>query len=567
MTPSFKSLSSLTRSDLKALTGLTLPDDQFIQGLPCDPVSENSARHVEKAYYSHVTPATAPKPQLIAYTDEVAELLQLRSAFCDSDEFVELLSGNRSLPNLSPYATRYGGHQFGHWAGQLGDGRAINLGDVMGCEGQPLAIQLKGAGPTPYARRGDGFAVLRSSIREFLCSEAMHHLGIPTTRALSLIKTGRTVVRDMFYDGHPKAEQGAVVCRVAPSFIRFGHFQILAANREFTLMRQLLDKCLTWYPFNATFNATINAVQARAYDSHDYIEWFTQLCRVTAELMVKWMSVGFVHGVMNTDNMSIHGITIDYGPYGWLDQYDPQRTPNTTDAEMGRYAYQHQPSIAQWNLAQLANALYPIVQDADALNDALNHYTALFEQGWQAICEKKLGLSSTVASHSEGYSESYSEGYSVEWLQSLWGLLDDTAMDMTLFFRQLSQVSRVSECATALLQPLLKACYQPERLIGLKKDRLVDWLRTYLSYLPSDKAQDEARKSAMNAVNPKYILRNYMVQSAIEEAEQGSFDQIDSFLKLIRKPYDEQPEYQHFYQKRPEWARNKPGCSALSCSS
>ncbi|MFP5491633.1 MAG: protein adenylyltransferase SelO family protein, partial [Bacteriovoracia bacterium] len=289
----------------------------------------------EKAYtLTPPTPVRAPK--LLAWSNDVAAELEM----VPTDDVIRTLAGNQLLPGMKPIATRYGGHQFGHWAGQLGDGRAILLGEKNGLE-----IQLKGAGVTPYSRRGDGRAVLRSSVREYLCSEAMHFLGIPTTRALSLVGTGEEVLRDMFYDGNSAMEPGAIVTRVAPSFIRFGHFQIHTAHNEIDELKKLIDYTLSFYP------------------GHTLESFFQELCERTAKLMVEWMRVGFVHGVMNTDNMSILGLTIDYGPYGWLDIYDPNWTPNTTDNQHRRYRFSQQPGIALWNLNRLAEALSPVSTD------------------------------------------------------------------------------------------------------------------------------------------------------------------------------------------------------------
>ncbi|MBG3852707.1 YdiU family protein, partial [Xanthomonas hortorum pv. carotae] len=229
---------------------------------------------------------------------------------------------------MQPWAVNYGGHQFGHWAGQLGDGRAISLGEAIGVDGGRYELQLKGAGPTPYSRGADGRAVLRSSIREFLCSEAMHHLGVPTTRALSLVTTGDAVVRDMFYDGRPQREPGAIVCRVAPSFIRFGNFELPSARGDSALLRQWAD-----------FTIARDFPELKGAGENLYAAWFAQVCERTAVMVAHWMRVGFVHGVMNTDNMSILGLTIDYGPYGWVDDYDPDWTPNTTDAQGRRYRF------------------------------------------------------------------------------------------------------------------------------------------------------------------------------------------------------------------------------------
>ena len=331
-------------------------DNRFTRELPADPETGNARRQVTRACYSRVQPAQVAQPRLIAYAWEVAEELGLSRTFCESDDFPHIFSGNRVLDDMDPYAMCYGGHQFGNWAGQLGDGRAINLGELIGPTGKRWVVQLKGAGLTPYSRSADGLAVLRSSIREFLCSEAMHHLGVPTTRALSLVSTGEHVVRDMFYDGNPKPEPGAVVCRVAPSFVRFGNFQIFAARGEIDVLQQLLD-----YTIRTDFPHLGEPSRAT------YLAWFEEVCRTTARMVVHWLRVGFVHGVMNTDNMSILGLTIDYGPYGWLEDYDSNWTPNTTDAASHRYAFGKQPQIAHWNLVQLANALYPLIEQTEPL--------------------------------------------------------------------------------------------------------------------------------------------------------------------------------------------------------
>ncbi len=259
-------------------------DNRFVDELPADPLTDNHRRQVGGACYSRVMPTRVAAPRLVAYSREVAELLDLDEASCLSSEFAEIFVGNRVLAGMDPFAMCYGGHQFGSWAGQLGDGRAINLGEVINRQARRWVLQLKGAGPTPYSRRADGLAVLRSSIREFLCSEAMFHLGIPTTRALSVIATGEPVERDMFYDGHPKDEPGAVVCRVSPSFLRFGNFEILAARGETALLRRLVD-----YTIRTDFPHLGPPSPAT------YIRWFAEICRTTATMIVHWMRVGFVH--------------------------------------------------------------------------------------------------------------------------------------------------------------------------------------------------------------------------------------------------------------------------------
>jgi uncharacterized protein YdiU (UPF0061 family) len=287
-------------------------DNSFLRQLPGDPDTRIFPRQVQAAAWSAVDPSPVEAPRLLAHSREIAAELGFSELDIASPDFARVFSGNALLPGMQPFATNYGGHQFGHWAGQLGDGRAISLGEVVLAGGDRRELQLKGAGPTPYSRSADGRAVLRSSIREFLCSEAMHHLGIRTTRALSLVATGDDVVRDMFYDGHARPEPGAVVCRVAPSFLRFGHFELPARRGDVALLRQLADFCIT-----RDFPHITSTGDGK------YADWFGEVCERTARLVAEWMRVGFVHGVLNTDNMSIIGLTIDYGPYGSIQPYGP----------------------------------------------------------------------------------------------------------------------------------------------------------------------------------------------------------------------------------------------------
>ncbi|MBA2497494.1 MAG: YdiU family protein, partial [Acidimicrobiia bacterium] len=318
-------------------------DNRFTAALPADPETANHVRQVHAAAYSRVTPTPVPAPAVLAWSPEVADLLRLDPAAATIPDTALVLGGNRVPAGADPFAACYGGHQFGSWAGQLGDGRAIALGEVIDRDGGHQTLQLKGSGPTPYSRRADGRAVLRSSVREFLCSEAMHHLGIPTTRALSLVATGGQVVRDVMYDGHPRPEPGAVVCRVAPSFTRFGTFELPAARGDLDLLRALVAHTV------ATDFGHLVESGRDPLDTAVVGEWFAEVCDRTADVVVDWMRVGFVHGVLNTDNMSILGLTIDYGPYGWLEGFDPGWTPNTTDAATRRYCYGAQPQVAQWN--------------------------------------------------------------------------------------------------------------------------------------------------------------------------------------------------------------------------
>lgn len=536
-------------------------DNQLVQQLPAEPEGQHYRRQVSGAVYSFVQPTPVQAPQLVAYAQEVANLIDLSANVCRSEEFLQTFAGNQLLAGMQPHACCYGGHQFGNWAGQLGDGRAINLGEVRNQHGEHWTLQLKGAGPTPYSRTADGLAVLRSSVREFLCSEAMFHLGVPTTRALSLILTGEQVRRDMFYDGNPQLEPGAVVCRVAPSFTRFGNFELFSARGEIELLQQLVDFTIrTDFPHLGEPSPEV------------YISWLKEVCARTAQMIAHWMRVGFVHGVMNTDNMSILGLTIDYGPYGWLEGFDLDWTPNTTDAQGRRYRFGNQPKIALWNLAQLANALYPLVHAVEPLQDAIDAFRGEYERCWQRDMANKLGF--------------------VEFMEGDQQLVDDLHValqsaetDMTIFYRLLANFDvqphlfeeersgderSKDECSTAeQLEFLAAAFYEP--LTAAQQTVYGDWLRRYRTRLLQDQVHQGRdpvqRRAQMNAANPKYVLRNYLAQQAIDKATDGDFSEVEKLLEVLRQPYAEQPEHEHYFAKRPEWARSKAGCSMLSCSS
>lgn len=519
-------------------------DNRFVRELPGDPESANFRRQVSGACFSRVLPTPVSAPRMVAVSPDAAALLDLKETDWQNDRFTKIFTGNEQLAGMAPFAMCYGGHQFGNWAGQLGDGRAINLGEVVNRAGQRWVLQLKGAGPTPYSRTADGLAVLRSSIREFLCSEAMHYLGIPTTRALSLTLTGEPVERDMFYDGHPKAEPGAVVCRLSPSFIRFGNFEILAALEDISLLKRLAD-----YTIQTDFPEMDLSGKDR------YIRWFREICNRTRTLVLHWMRVGFVHGVMNTDNMSILGLTIDYGPYGWLEGYDPAWTPNTTDAAGRRYCFQHQGQIALWNLAQLANALYPLINDAEPLKDALSEFSGAFQTGWQTMMAKKLGLAE------------FAPDTDADLVKNLFTLLRKTETDYTIFFRGLARLDAPGS-PDAIPGCLADAYYRPDQ--ANQADYLAHlhaWLAAYLKRRDLDNLPPGERVRRMNRENPKYVLRNYLAQMAIDKAEAGDYTLITESLDVMRTPYDHQPGKDRFAEKRPEWARNRPGCSMLSCSS
>ncbi len=519
-------------------------DNCYIRDLPGDPETGNFIRQVRGALYSEVLSKPAKAPKLVAYSKEMAEMLGFSEDYCQSDEFLQVFAGNQLLNGMEPFAMCYGGHQFGVWAGQLGDGRVVNLGDAINSTGERWALQLKGAGLTPYSRHADGLAVLRSSIREFLCSEAMYHLRVPTTRALSVAVTGESVIRDMFYNGNPQAEQGAIVCRTAPSFIRFGHFQICAAQGDLAMLKRLIDHVIrTYCPHLGEPSPAV------------YRLWFEEVCTRTARLMVEWERVGFVHGVMNTDNMSILGLTIDYGPYGWLEAYDPHWTPNTTDAEEKRYRFSNQPACAYWNLVQLANALYPLYKDTEPLQIGLTKFVDCYESGRQIMLTHKLGLINYLPEIDKALHE------------DLFGLLSKVETDMTIFFRLLAEINLEDIEPEKNINALSSAYYQETSLSRDYVMQLNQWLMRYSARAKIEEISVEDRKNRMNRVNPKYLLRNYLAQLAIDKAEHGDFTLVQELLELLRKPYDEQPANQHFAVKRPDWARNRSGCSMLSCSS
>lgn len=523
-------------------------DNSFTRELPGDPETANYRRQVTNAHYSRVRPAKVSAPTLLSFSEETAELLDLSVNTCTSSRFNDVFSGNALLQGMDPYAMCYGGHQFGKWAGQLGDGRAINLGEIINKRNERWVLQLKGAGTTPYSRNADGLAVLRSSLREYVCSESMFHLGVPTTRALSLIVTGDPVERDMFYDGHPQEEPGAIVCRVAPSFIRFGNFEIHSARGELEALKRLVDY---------TIKTSFPHLGEPATDT--YIRLFEEVCTSTLDMVIHWMRVGFVHGVMNTDNMSILGQTIDYGPYGWLEGYDPDWTPNTTDRMGRRYCFGNQPKIAQWNLSQLANALYPLVNDAAPFEKALQRYSINFKKQYLAMTGAKLGIRE-VAEHTDQ-----------PLFDELYTLLQLTETDMTIFFRDLAAFDRQKMATGKAFEPtalpFYNAYYNPTQINDDYWQRLQKWLQMYAKRLQNEGMPSSERHERMNRVNPKYVLRNYLAQLAIDAAEQGDGSLVTELLDVMRQPYKDQPDKEQYAQKRPEWARNRPGCSMLSCSS
>jgi len=508
----------------------------FTDQLPADPNLENTRREVLEAVYSFVRPIKTSNPTLLHVSDEMQHTLDFSNEDIQSREFLEFVTGNSVLKNSKPFAMCYAGHQFGNWAGQLGDGRAINLGEI-----KDWAVQLKGSGPTPYSRTADGLAVLRSSVREYLCSEAMHHLGVPSTRALSLSLTGDKVLRDVMYNGNPAHEKGAIVSRVAKSFLRFGNFEIFSSRNDIKNLKILTD-----YTIKSHFS------HLGKPSKEVYLLFFQEITNKTLEMIIHWQRVGFVHGVMNTDNMSILGLTIDYGPYGWLEGFDFGWTPNTTDKQHKRYRYGNQPTIGLWNLYQLANALYPLIEEAAPLEKILEGYKSNFEKKSQNMMRAKLGLTSDKETD-------------INIIQSLENNLQATETDMTIFFRTLSSFKKEQpEKGVELIQD---AFYTPDTIKGNVLNNWKQWFADYAKRLEDETTSAEERQQQMNKVNPKYVLRNYMAQLAIDKADKGDTSLLEEMYLLLKEPYSEQPKFEHWFAKRPEWARHKVGCSMLSCSS
>jgi uncharacterized protein YdiU (UPF0061 family) len=510
----------------------------FTSELPADKILKNSIRQVEEAVFSYVNPKSTKAPKVIHTSSEMATELGISEEEIQSDFFTNVVTGNEVYPNTKPYAMCYGGHQFGNWAGQLGDGRAINLFEIEHNH-KNWKVQLKGAGETPYSRTADGLAVLRSSIREYLCAEAMFHLGVPTTRSLSLSLSGDEVLRDVMYNGNPAYEKGAIVSRISPSFLRFGNYQIFAARNDVKNLKILVD-----------YTIKHHYAYLGEPSKETYINFFAEVTQKTLEMIIHWQRVGFVHGVMNTDNMSILGLTIDYGPYGWLEGFDFGWTPNTTDRQHKRYRYGNQPNIGLWNLFQLANALYPLIEEATPLENILNEYKTNYETLSTTMMKSKLGL----------FEEDKNDPDLIIALEENLHLVET---DMTIFFRNLSNFSN----ADNYFSKIKDALYNLENLSDNVKKQWNSWFKKYEKRLQAEKLLQAERKEKMDAKNPKYVLRNYMAQLAIDAADKGDYSLIDELFNLLKKPYDEQPQNEKWFAKRPEWARNKVGCSMLSCSS
>jgi uncharacterized protein YdiU (UPF0061 family) len=507
----------------------------FTETFPGDNSGSTKPRQTPGKLYSLTLPSPVAKPTLIGWSSLLAAKLNIENP---DEQDVAMLAGNAVNPTMSPYAACYAGHQFGNWAGQLGDGRAITLGEWETADAQTWELQLKGAGPTAYSRRADGRAVLRSSVREFLMSEAMHHLGIPTTRALSLVGTGDKIVRDMFYNGNPQYEAGAIVARMAPSFLRFGNFEMLAARQELEHLQKLAD----W---------TIAKFFPEIQGEDKILQWLSEVVERTATMIVEWMRVGFVHGVMNTDNMSILGLTIDYGPFSFIDNYDPDFTPNTTDLPGKRYAFAKQASVAYWNLGCLANAIAPLVKEKDKLIAVIEAYEEIYWTKYSRMMANKLGFDEVLP-------------HDANIIQELETMMGTVQPDMTIFYQLLIELPTNLATMEAVLSHFMPCFYQQE-LTEAEKSAFYSFILTYQERIKINTSTEQERIAGMQKANPRFILRNYLLHMAITDLEKGDDRLFKELQSAIENPYSNKAD--QFFQIRPVWASEQAGCSMLSCSS
>lgn len=479
---------------------------------------DNSFARLPGAFHEVVDPTPLGNPYLVAFNPDAAGLIDLDPAVAADRETPVYLSGGRRLPGSEPVAMLYAGHQFGVWVPQLGDGRAILLGEVVSERGERWDLQLKGAGKTRFSRMGDGRAVLRSTIREYLGSEAMHGLGIPTTRALAICGSDDPVYREV-------PETAATLIRMAPTHVRFGTFQIFASRGATDRVRELAD-----YTIGIT-----DQDLSTAPDRH--LRWLERTVERTADLMAAWMAVGFAHGVMNTDNMSVAGLTLDYGPFGFIDEYDPGYICNHTDHE-GRYAFDRQPAVGLWNLARFAESLLELIPFEEA-NAALGGYPSRFEAAFARAIRAKLGFREPRDDDAGLVSEMFS-------------LMTANRIDYTRWFRALAEVP-----AGATIAP------EPLRTMARDLARLDAWVARYAARLGSEEGTDVERAARMNRVNPRFVLRNHLAQTAIERAQGKDFTEIERLRLLLRAPFDEHPGLERYADPAPAWARDL----VISCSS
>jgi serine/tyrosine/threonine adenylyltransferase len=480
---------------------------------------DNTYSRLPQAFYAKLNPTPfSSAPYLVSFNPATAALLDLNPEEAARPEFARVFGGSMLVPGMEPLAMLYSGHQFGVYVPQLGDGRAILLGEVKNDRGERWDLHLKGAGLTPFSREGDGRAVLRSTIREYLCSEAMHGLGIPTTRALCIVGSDHQVYRE-------QVETGAMLVRMAPSHVRFGSFEILYYRKQHELLKVLADYVIAIH------------FPHLAEGTDKYARFFSEVVERTARLIAQWQAVGWAHGVMNTDNMSIHGITLDYGPFGFIDDYDPGFICNHSDHN-GRYAFNQQPYIGLWNLSCLAQALLPLAPKED-LKAALDRYTSICEGRYMELMRAKFGLIETKE-----------EDASL--IQDLLALMQLHHVDYTNFFR-----------ALGLFQTGAESLNEPLRDFFLDRGAFDQWARRYKDRLRQEGSRDEDRMVHMNRVNPKYVLRNYLAQTAIEKAQKKDFSEIDRLLILLQNPYSDQPDMEAYAVPPPNWGKHL----SVSCSS
>lgn len=479
---------------------------------------DNSYLRLPSDWYRKTEITPLKQPHLISFNPQVAVRLGLDPCLISPDRLARICNGTEHWPGTEPIAMKYTGHQFGVYNPDLGDGRGLLLGEVLAPDGERLDLHLKGAGKTAFSRFGDGRAVLRSSIREYLASEAMSGLGIPTTRALCLIGSEEYTLRNGM-------EPCAMLLRVTPCHIRFGHFEYFYYTRRHDDLATLAQYCIDrYYPH---LNASPRPVAAM----------FAEVVRRSAELVALWQAYGFVHGVLNTDNMSILGETFDYGPFTFMDRYEPDHVANKND-HAGRYAFANQPSIVLWNLAALAQALLPLV-DKSLLEKELDAYEALYRRARMKRMRARLGL----------LSEQQQDAELVDEMEALWV---SQRMDHNRFLRLLSEWRSDDDQS---LQPLLALAQQPEALIA--------WLRRYALRIRAEAASEPIRQAQMRAVNPRYVLRNYMAEEVIKEAHQGDYRPLNALLPLLRHPGDAHPAMSHYAGEPPAWAE----AIHLTCSS
>ena len=484
---------------------------------------DNTYATLPEIFFSEHKPQALADDFLIHFNPQVAELLGLDKSESERSDFLDVFTTKKSFAGFKPIAICYAGHQFGHYVSRLGDGRAILLGQLRNDKKQPWDLQLKGAGQTLYSRGSDGRAVLRSSIREYLCSAAMHGLNIPTTHALFLSGSREEIYREQI-------EPGAMVLRVAPSHIRFGSFEYYFYSQRYDELQHLADYVLDQYfPHLLT-------------SDNPYLAFLNEVIATTAQLIAKWQAVGFAHGVMNTDNMSIHGITLDYGPFGFVEQFDPQYVCNHSDHH-GRYAFNKQPEIGLFNLSCLAQALLPVLhEDADVAvtlaKNALANYQAKFVTCYADLMREKLG-----------FTQAFDDDQKI--VTSLLDLLEANHVDYTLFFRYLSQ-------------QLTDADKNKCRDLFIDRASFEQWFEVYEGRLKQENVFPKVRSEQMKQINPKYILRNYMAEIAIRKAQdENDYSEIENLMHILRTPYEEHPEFEHYASHPPEWAQR----IEVSCSS